>query len=355
MIAALLTAAVFFLLAPEATAASSAPATSAESALLMNSGGEILYAREADRRALIASTTKLMTALVVLDEAGIDELVPVRLEHCAVEGSSMYLRPGTYTLRELVTGLLLVSGNDAALALAEHVGGSVEAFACLMNRKAQTLGMAGSHFVNPHGLDDEEHYSTAHDLALLMAACLENPELAAILTQRSARIRGADYYNHNKLLTSCPGCLGGKTGYTRAAGRCLVSCCEREGLRLICVTLSDPKDWADHRALYDWGFLTYSARRADEGLQYSVEVLSGTEAATLLEPEPLRVFMPKEASLRIEAELPRFVFAPVEAGEIGGWITAYVDGRESGRAALRYRESIDEQAPRLLERLRNAI
>ena len=129
-----------------------------------------------------------------------------------------------------------------------------------------------------------------------------------------------------------------------AAGRCLVSCCEREGMRLVCVTLSDPRDWADHRALYDWGFAHYCVRRADEGLRYSVQVLSGTEAAALLEPEPLRIFMPREATLRLEAELPRFVFAPIENGQIGGWLTAYVDGREAGRSALRYCGSIEEQA-----------
>lgn len=202
---------------------------------------------------LIASVTKLMTALVVLEQGEVDETVTVTAAHMA-EGSSMYLRVGEkLTLEELLYGLLLCSGNDAALALTECAGG-VEPFVALMNEKAAALGMKNTHFANPNGLDDEEHYSTAYDMALLACAAANEPTLRRIASTRTAAIGGRTLTNHNKLLSRMDGCIGLKTGYTKAAGRTLVSCAEREGHRLVAVTLRDGNDWNDHEMLYDRGF-----------------------------------------------------------------------------------------------------
>ena len=242
-------------------------------------------------------------------------------------------------MEELLTGLLLASGNDAAQALALHCAGSEERFAAWMNEKAAALGMADSHFVNPHGLDDEEHYGSAADLALLMAACMERPELCAILRRGGAEIHGQYYVNHNKLLWRCPGCLGGKTGYTQAAGRCLVSCCEREGTRLYCVTLSAPEDWNDHMALYDWGFARYVSADVTAQLRYTLPLFGAEEKEIRLQADPLTLTLPKDTELKLQVELPPFVLAPVRAGEIGGCVHVFRDGVELGSVPLRFTES----------------
>ena len=227
---------------------------SATACVLMDADtGLVLYRKNEDQRMLIASVTKLMTALVVLEQGELDETVTVTAAHMA-EGSSMYLRVGEkLTLEELLYGLLLCSGNDAALALTECAGG-VEPFVALMNEKAAALGMENTHFANPNGLDDEEHYSTAYDMALLACAAANEPTLRRIASTRTAAIGGRTLTNHNKLLSRMDGCIGLKTGYTKAAGRTLVSCAEREGHRLVAVTLRDGNDWNDHEMLYDWGF-----------------------------------------------------------------------------------------------------
>ena len=222
-------------------------------ALLDADTGEVLRASREHEKMLIASTTKVMTALVVLEQADLYDTVEITASHM-VEGSSMYLKPGeTVTVEELLYGLLLCSGNDAALALADACGG-LDTFVGLMNEKAAALGMQDSHFENPNGLDGKEHYSTAYDMALLMAAAENDPTFCRICATKTAKIGERTMTNHNKLLTQLDGCIGGKTGYTKAAGRTLLSCCEREGRRLVAVTLCDGNDWADHAALYDYGF-----------------------------------------------------------------------------------------------------
>ena len=193
---------------------------------------------------LIASTTKILTALVVLEHARLDEVVTIQPRHMA-EGSSMYLKPGeTLTVETLLYGLLLCSGNDAAVALADHCGGSVARFVGWMNETAQRIGMTGSSFANPNGLDDEQHYSTARDMALLAAYAARNPTFVRLCSTRSVTVGGRTMTNHNKLLQSVEGCIGMKTGYTKAAGRTLVSCVRRDGRTLVAVTLQDGNDWA---------------------------------------------------------------------------------------------------------------
>lgn len=340
----LLTALLLLSLLPRARAEGE-PELSARCAVLTGPEGQILFERDADERCLIASTTKLMTALVVAERCDGAETVEIPAACCGIEGSSLYLAPDERcTVEELLTGLLLVSANDAAEALALHCAGSVEDFAALMNEKAAALGMENSHFVNPHGLNAKGHYGSAADLAKLMAACMDVPSLAAILGESSAAVRGETLYNHNKLLWRCPGCLGGKTGYTQAAGRCLVSCCEREGTRLYCVTLSAPDDWDDHIALYDWGFARYETRDVTEDLHLTVPLLADPAEEIALDAEPLRLFLPKDAEITLRAELPRLVFPPVRAGETAGLVTALLDGEELGSRPLRFAESIPDGA-----------
>ena len=234
---------------------------SATAAVLMDADmGQVLYEKNGDRQMLIASTTKIMTALVVLEHAAPDDVITVTPDHMA-EGSSMYLRAGeTVRVEELLYGLLLCSGNDAALALTECAGG-LTPFVALMNEKAAALGMAHTSFANPNGLDADGHYSTARDMAVLAAAAVENPTFRRICSSRSVTIGQRTMENHNRLRRQVEGCVGLKTGYTQAAGRTLVSCTERDGCRLVAVTLRDGNDWADHAALYDYGFRLTAPRR----------------------------------------------------------------------------------------------
>ena len=246
--------AVFLLIEPAPCCAEEI-GTSAESAILMDADtGEILYEKNADRRMLIASTTKILTALVALEQGGLQQEITVTADHM-VEGSSMYLALGeTVTVEELLYGLLLCSGNDAALALAETCCGSVEAFVTEMNRKAQQIGMENSSFANPNGLDADGHYSTARDMAALAAVAVRDPMFVRLCSTIQVNTAGRTMSNHNRLLREVEGCIGIKTGYTMAAGRTLVTCAIRNGRTLVAVTLNDSDDWADHKALYEYGF-----------------------------------------------------------------------------------------------------
>ena len=228
---------------------------SAVAAILMDADtGEVLYEKNADRQMLIASTTKILTALVALEQGGLQQEITVTADHM-VEGSSMYLKVGeTVTVEQLLYGLLLCSGNDAALALAEACCGSVEAFVAEMNRKAQQIGMERSSFTNPNGLDAEGHYSTARDMACLAAAAAGDPTFVRLCSTMQVDTAGRAMSNHNRLLREVEGCIGMKTGYTTAAGRTLVTCAVRNGRTLVAVTLDDGDDWADHKALYAYGF-----------------------------------------------------------------------------------------------------
>lgn len=233
------------------------PSISARSAIVYDCTGQsVLYERAADTRSLIASTTKIMTALVVAEHCDLSETVQIPTEAVGVEGSSLYLKAGeVLTVQELLYGLMLQSGNDAAVALAIHCSQSVEGFAARMNEKARELKLTGTHFDNPNGLDDENNYSTARDLALLTFHALENPIFSEVVCTKTVTISGGrQLTNHNKLLWRYDGCIGVKTGYTMAAGRILVSAAERGGRRLIVVTIGAPDDWNDHAKLLDYGF-----------------------------------------------------------------------------------------------------
>jgi len=326
---------------------------SAEACVLMDAeSGTIIYEKNPDNRMLIASTTKIMTALVALEHGSPDDVVEIKREWTAVEGSSMGLAPGEFcTLRELLYGLLLASGNDAGVAVACHTAGSEEAFAQLMNEKAAELGMENSHFANPHGLDHEAHYSTARDMAILAAAAVDNAELALIASTSEVRLPQNRYFsNHNKLLRQCEGCIGLKTGYTSRAGRTLVSVCERNGTRLICVTLRDGDDWADHAKLYNWGFEYYENLDVTNttDVLYTLPLVSGGNAEVgVCAGEQLRIFVKKDAEIELLPNLPRFAYAGLEKGEQVGWLNVYADGEPAARVPLVCAEDavVDESVP----------
>ena len=322
------------------TMAAEAPAVSAASAVLLDAeSGRILYARNENEERAIASITKLMTALVAaeyLDD--LSQTITVRKEWTGIEGTSLYLKAGEeISLETLLYGLLLHSGNDAAVALAAHCAGDVETFVGWMNQRARDLGMTGTHFSDPSGLGDEDHYSTALDMARLGAACLKNPVVAKIVATKSIVLEGRSFTNHNKLLWQYEGCTGMKTGYTRQAGRTLVSSAERDGQKLVCVTLSDGNDWADHKALLDYGFETYPRKvLAEEG---------GTLRRMTVEESLLRqvpvvardtVAYPLKEGEQVTAkiQLPKTARAPVTQGEIAGTVTFYKGERQVGRTYL---------------------
>ena len=272
-----------------------------------------------------------------------DALVEIKTEYTSVEGSSMYLAAGEkWTVRDLLYGLLLVSGNDAATALAFHCSGSTEAFAQLMNQKAAELGLLNSSFKNPHGLDAEGHYSTAADLAEIMRAGLEIPLFREILSTKNHSAGDRSYMNHNKLLWSYEGMIGGKTGYTMAAGRSLVTSAQRDGLSLICVTLSDPDDWDDHRALLDWGFESFSfVRTMPLGAAFRLPVISGEKDSVGVScKSDSRVLVKTGTKLELSLELPEFVYAGIKEGDCAGRAFITADGALVGEFPLLYDESV---------------
>lgn len=296
---------------------------SAVSACLIDAeSGRLIYGKNPDRRLPMASTTKIMTAIVAL-ESGLElsSVVSVPRSAVGVEGSSAYLREGErLTLESLLYCLLLSSANDAAVAIALSVGGSVDAFVAKMNLKAAELGMSNTHFTNPHGLHDADHYTTARDLADLLAYAVKNADFLRISGSYRATLPreggGVSVLtNHNRLLRTYSGVLAGKTGYTRVGGRCLATYAERDGVRLVAVTLNAPNDWADHARLYDFGFSSYEAVEL-ERINTVVPVISGVSTEVGAISEPISVLLPRErGDIRTIVELPRFIFAPIGSGE----------------------------------------
>lgn len=354
--------AAFLILSPVPRAR--AAEVSASSAILMDGGtGTVLYEKNAHEQRLIASITKLMTALVALESGhDLEEEITVPAEWTGVEGSSIYLRPGErITLETLLYGMLLQSGNDAATAVAQVCAGSVEAFSECMNAKAEQLGMKDSHFTNPSGLNDEGHYSTAYDMALLARACLENDTLSQIVATKSVALGGRVFTNHNKLLWQYEGCVGMKTGYTEKAGRTLVSAAERDGMTLICVTLNDPNDWADHTALFDRGFSGYdSLLLAENGEVLSQVPVSGglVSFCPVSAGREARLCVAKGTEVERELVLNQTsLTAPVDRGTVLGEAVYRVNGKEELRIPLVTGADLEAclRSPNRWERLWDAL
>lgn len=317
------------------------PEVSAQSSILMEAEtGTVLAEKDAHKQMLIASTTKIMTALVVIENCDLDETLTVKQEYTNVEGSSMYLKSGEeIKVRNVLYGLMLCSGNDAAVALACHTAGSIDNFAEIMNNKAKELGMTNSSFKNPHGLDADGHYSTARDMAVLTTEAMNNPEFSEIVSTKTINVSGRCLTNHNKLLWKCDGALGVKTGFTKSAGRSLVSCAEREGMRLVCVTLNAPNDWDDHCSLYDWGFENYRYEEPVKEGQIidNVPLISGIDdCVQVVTDDGASLLLNKSDTLETIINLPKFVYAGIEKSKKAGSISLKVNGEEVQRIDLSF-------------------
>ncbi len=336
--AALLAAAVFLPI--------KAQALSAQKAYVMDAvSGRVLYEKNAGEQSLIASTTKIMTALIVCEQCNVLDRMRIPKEAVGIEGSSMYLKEGEIlTLQELLYGLMLSSGNDAAVALAIYCGGTVEGFAELMNDKARILGLKGTHFENPNGLDSPGHYSTARDLAVLAAYAMENPIFRKTVSTRQLKMGERYLTNHNKLLWRVEGADGVKTGFTKAAGRILVSSATRNGRRLIAVTMDDPQDWEDHAALLEEGFSRYRVRRVvDRGqLVDTLEVVGGeAHRVQVLAAEDFDYALAEEEHPQLALPGPGFVYAPAVEGADAGYAYVLIEGKAVGKVPVVYGQTIE--------------
>ena len=335
-------------------------AVSAQKAILMDAQtGRVLYEKNADSQSLIASTTKIMTALVVCEHCNVLDRMKIPKEAVGIEGSSMYLKEGeVLSIQELLYGMMLRSGNDAAVALAIYCGGTVEGFAAMMNDKARTLGLTQTHFENPHGLDSTHHYSTARDLAVLTAYAMKNPVFYQTVSTKTVTVGNRAMQNHNKLLWRVEGADGVKTGYTKAAGRILVSSATRDGRRLICVTINDGNDWADHSTLLEKGFSEYAVKqliRSGECLGYAT-VFSGEEAQVpLLAAEDFSFPVTQSERPQIILPAPGFVYAPAVKGKSAGYAYVCIGDEPVGKVKLVYGETVERtiqtKKPSLWERL----
>lgn len=304
--------------------------------LIEASSGRILFEKDSHEKLLNASTTKIMTAILTLEQDGLDDVFVVDADAIKVEGSSMGLLEGDQvTLRTLAWGMLLASGNDAANAAAVHIDGSLDAFCERMNSKAKELGMNDTIFSSPSGLENGEHYTTAYDLAILSRYALQNDDFCEMARSKSAKL----YYgnppyhrwltNHNRLLWQCQDCIGIKTGFTKAAGRCLVSAVERNGLTLIAVTLGCPNDFKTHQTIYDECFNQLEfVEFADMLEQLSVPVTGSTEQRVSVKAlwTPGAYLTAQERThVQLSIALEPFIYAPVSSGQVVGEATLLLD------------------------------
>jgi D-alanyl-D-alanine carboxypeptidase/D-alanyl-D-alanine carboxypeptidase (penicillin-binding protein 5/6) len=300
----------------------------------------------------MASTTKIATALVAARlAASLDEIVTVPREAVGIEGSSLYLREGEeLSLRELLYGLLLQSANDAAVAIAIHVSTSVESFVAEMNKAALELGLSNTHFSNPHGLHDKDHYSTARELAILASAALEEDSIRDIFSTVRHTIPANNHspartiVNHNKLLRLCDGVIGMKTGFTKASGRCLVGAFERDGLSFVSVTLSAPNDWEDHKKLFAYGAAALHARLVapKSSLHYEIPIIGANcDSIRCTNAEDIVLVLPRDESTPEPLiHLSHFAVAPIRQGAVLGKIVYERNGKTLLQIPLVAEESV---------------
>ncbi len=323
-----------------------AGAISAECAILIDAQtGRVLYEKKAEEKSLIASTTKIMTALVICEQTNVLDRVKIPKEAVGIEGSSMYLKEGeVLTVQELLYGLMLQSGNDAAVALAIYCGGTVEGFTELMNDKAHRLGMTQSHFANPNGLDSPGNYSTARDMAILTAYAMQNPIFAQTVSTKTITIGERCLRNHNKLLWQLEGANGVKTGYTNAAGRILISSVTRMGRQLIAVTFNAPDDWQDHKTLIEDGFSRFTVQKLIRQGQTlgQLELAGGQETSVdLIAAEDFSYSLAQGERVTISLPEAGFAYAPVAEGQEAGFAHILVDGTAVAKVPLVYGATIE--------------
>lgn len=325
-------------------------AVSAHAAVLMEpTSGDVVYARNGTERLPMASTTKIMTTLVALKKAeDLKRSYAIPQEAVGIEGSSIYLQAGEHlTLEELLYGVMLESANDAATAVAILVSGSVEDFANEMNAMAVSLGLADTHFTNPHGLDDPEHYTTALDLARLAAYALDDPTFAKIVSTTRYTIPLQDgegtrvLVNHNRLLRHYTDVIGVKTGFTKTSGRCLVSAAEQNGVRMVAVTLDAPDDWQDHRTLLDYGFTKYETVTLAAPGEISVSLPCVGGELTAANTDGLTLVLPVGTTITQTVESRGLWFPPVKCGQTVGYVRFFANGKEIGTLPLCAADGVD--------------
>ncbi len=330
---------------------------SAHSAVLIDAGnGEILFGKNENEQRSMASTTKIMTSLLAIEHGKPDDIVTITDEMVRVEGTSMGLKAGDkVTIEGLVYGMLLSSGNDAANAVAIAIAGDAESFAELMNKRAKEIGANNTNFVTPSGLDDEQHYSTAYDMALIAMEAMKNETFASIACQKTAKVKFGNppvehtLSNHNRLLSMYEGTIGIKTGFTKKSGRCLVSCAQRNGIRLIAVTLNAPDDWNDHMAMYDYGFSLAQERQLDiSDVNINIPVMGGIKnSIDLTYTDPGMVTVLDSQFNRIERAIciPKFIYAPISKGQVIGEIQFLLDNKIIGSSIITANEDIKIKEP----------
>ena len=336
---------------------SCAYALSAQNAIVTDADtGRILFEHNAHHKKSIASTTKIMTAIVVLENCNLEDVVTVSYTAATTEGSSMYLKANEkITVENLLYGLMLNSGNDAAKALAEHTSGSVEKFATLMNKKAKEIDMKNSSFANPHGLDNENHYSTAYDMALLTKYAMENDKFREIVGTKQKIIKEHEIEkykyltNHNKLLSMYEWCKGVKTGFTKKSGRCLVSYAEKNGVKLITITLNASDDWNDHISLYNEKFSMYKSYKLINTNDFicSVNVENAeTNTLKLYNCKAINLTLNEEEykNLKIKYNYPKSVKAPVYINQVIGTTEILLNGNVIASSPIISKTGIVEKA-----------
>ncbi len=301
-------------------------------ALIDADSGELIYGKNERTRLGMASTTKIMTAIVAIESCDIETVVNIPEKAVGIEGSSIYLRKNEeLSIKELLYALLLESANDAACAIAICVSGTVDEFVTQMNEKALQIGLNDTHYANPHGLSDASHYTTAYDLSLLMAYCMRNPQFSEITATKKMALPGSDtsysrlLVNHNKLLKE-NGICGGKTGFTKKTGRCLVTYGEKNGVRLCASTLNAPSDWNDHRQLYAMGYTLYKNRVLEHGglLDETAHICGGEyDTVSLCLERSIDATLRDGIELTRIVKLKRFYYAPIYQGDVLGCICYY--------------------------------
>lgn len=338
--------------------AAAVPEIVGEAAALIDArNGQFLYEKNPSQQLYPASTTKILTAVIALENSSLDDKVTITAEACNIEGSAIGLLEGEQiTLEDLLYALLLNSGNDTAIAIAIHVAGSVEGFTDLMNQKAAELGAVDSHFANPHGLTDPNHYTTAHDLALISSYAMQNPEFRKIVATKTANIHRDDplaqtyLANHNNLLWDYEGSIGVKNGYTEAARQCLVSAANRNGRELLAVVLKTEGDniWIDSKALLNYGFDNYNSVCLTEAGKYTGEVpvrFGAAESVPVLTGCSLNYnfSIDENKDFRPEVQLAASVKAPVKAGAKLGEVVYFAGDREIGRVDLIAQKQVERK------------
>ncbi|MDI6710234.1 MAG: D-alanyl-D-alanine carboxypeptidase family protein [Bacillota bacterium] len=341
--------------------AQAAPAITGEAAVLMDlDTGQVLYTKNADRRMYPASTTKILTALTALEQGRLEDVVTTSERASLTEGSSVYLKIGErQRLKDLLYALMVNSGNDCAVAIAEHIAGSEEQFVDLMNDYASRLGATHSHFANPHGLHDPQHYTTARDLAVIAREAMKNPTFRKIVATRTYTLDRPDdkrptlLVNRNRLLWTYDGCLGVKTGYTSEASQCLVAAAERNGQRLLSVVLKSqgPALWTDSAALLDYGFMNFPR---------VMLVRAGQEIGEIPVPRgagPLRVTaggdfawcLPADnrSAVSWDVRVAPDLEAPVARGEQVGTLVLRLNDRDLGHVPLKAANAVEKRRPAL--------